>query len=84
MKSTKPEAPATKEQIKAYDTKDIIVKRVSYQEERDSENNRVIKRLEKNVNLTKKINETAKAVKVATALEKINQAEKELLNKGVL
>lgn len=84
MKQPSKEVPLTKEIAKKSQRKDIIVKRVSYEEEQNADGDRVIKRKIREVNLTKKINETAKAVKVATALEKINQAEKELLNKGVL
>ena len=84
MKNKTPEKVYTAKELKKQQPKDTIVTRVSYVEERDKDNNRVIKRVERKVNLTKKINETAKTIKVQTALDKINEAEKEMLNKGVV
>lgn len=55
---------------------DIIVNKISFKEERDKDGNLTIKRTKKKVNLTKKINETAKLIKKDIATEKIEEIEK--------
>ncbi len=80
MKKPHKERKAIKEPFKR---QDIIVTRVTYEEEPLNANEKIIRRKEKKVNLTKKINETKKMIKQETALDKIEKAEKEMLNKGV-
>lgn len=76
------EKPIKKEDAPKDVIKDIIVKRISYKQE-EKNNVTTITRQVKTFNVTKKVNETAKALKVATALEKIEELNKQLLNKGV-
>lgn len=66
----------TKEQMGQNAPYDIIVNKISYKEERDKDGNLTIKRTKKKVNLTKKINETAKLIKKDIATEKIEEIEK--------
>lgn len=68
---------------KGYEPKDIIIKRVNTVEEITPEGT-LIKRIEKEVNVTRLVNETKKILKQETAIEKIDNITKELLNKGVL
>lgn len=57
---------------------DIIINRVKYETSYDKDGNRVIKRIKTKVNLTKKINETAKALKTLTAEEKLANIQQTL------
>lgn len=57
---------------------DIIVNRVKYETDYDNNGNRIIKRLLTKVNLTKKINETAKVIKTLSAEEKLANIQQTL------
>lgn len=70
--------------LKDYETKDIIVNRVTWVEESKNPNEIIRKKIEKKVNLTKMINECKKIVKTDTAIEKVQKLQNELINKGVL
>lgn len=72
-----------KDLIKGYEPKDIIVKRVETVEE-ITDDGTFTRRIEKEVNITRLVNETKKMVKQLTAIEKVENVTKELLNKGVL
>lgn len=76
------EKPIKKEDAEKDIIKDIIVKRVSYKQE-EQNNVTTITRQIKTFNVTKKVNETAKALRIATAMEKVEELNKQLLNKGV-
>lgn len=54
---------------------DIIVERVYYETEINENNEEVKKRKSEKINLTKKINETAKLVKIDKASEKLKKIE---------
>ena len=70
--------------LKDYESKDIIVNRVTWVEESKNPNEIIRKKIEKKVNLTKMINECKKVVKADTAIEKVQKLQSELINKGVL
>lgn len=57
---------------------DIIVNRIKYETEYDKDGNKITKRVKTKVNLTKKINETAKVLKTLSAEEKIANIQQTL------
>lgn len=63
---------------KPHEDKDIIIKKVTYTTSYDTEGNEIKKRVITKVNLTKKINETAKVLKTMTAEEKIANIQQTL------
>lgn len=70
------------EYIKEEPIKDIIITKYEIKEDYDEEGNRIIKRIERKVNLTKKINETAKLLKIDTLKDKYEKV-KEIFERGV-
>lgn len=64
--------------------KDVIVKRVQFVNEENAEGDQVIRKREKLVNITKIVNETKKAIKIQTAVQKAAAVQEDLINKGVL
>jgi hypothetical protein len=56
--------------------RDIIVYKVNYEETYNEKNEKITKRIETPFNVTKKVNESAKLIKVFTAQEKIKELEK--------
>lgn len=68
--------------IKEEPIKDIIITKYETKEEYDEEGNRIIKRIERKVNLTRKINETAKLLKIDTLKDKYEKV-KEIFERGV-
>ena len=66
----------TAEEIEAEKPKDIIVTKIATRTTVNSEGDIVIKRVKTRVNLTKKINETKKMIKIDTAQEKLEEIER--------
>lgn len=60
---------------------DIFVTKLEYTEEYDEDGNKITKKHKKKINLTKKINETAKLLKIDTLQDKYNKL-KEIIEKG--
>lgn len=56
--------------------RDIIIRKVSYEETYNEKNEKITKRIETPFNVTKKVNESAKLIKVYTAQEKLKELEK--------
>lgn len=56
--------------------RDIIIYKVSYEETYNEKNEKITKRIETPFNVTKKVNESAKLIKVYTAQEKLKELEK--------
>lgn len=59
-------------------TKDTIVNKVHYESTYDKDGNKITKRVVEKVNITKKVNETAKILKTMTAEEKIASIQQTL------
>ena len=64
--------------------KDIVIKRIQFVNEENAEGDQVIRKREKLVNITKIVNETKKAIKIETAVQKAAAVQEDLINKGVL
>lgn len=70
------------EYINEEPVKDIFITKYEIKEEYTEEGDKIIKRLPKIINLTKKINETAKLIKIDTLKDKYEKV-KEIFEKGV-
>ncbi len=70
------------EYIEEEPIKDIIITKYEIKEDFDEEGNRIIKRIEKKINLTRKINETTKLLKIDTLKDKYEKV-KEIFERGV-
>ncbi len=67
--------------VKEEPIKDIIITKYEIKEDFDEEGNRIIKRIEKKINLNRKINETAKLLKIDTLKDKYEKV-KEIFERG--
>lgn len=56
--------------------RDIIVNKVHYEETYNEKNEKITKRIVTPINLTKKVNESAKLIKTYTAQEKMKELER--------
>lgn len=56
--------------------RDIIINKVGYEETYNEKKEKITKRIETPFNVTKKVNESAKLIKVYTAQEKLKEFEK--------
>lgn len=56
--------------------RDIIINKVSYEETYNEKNEKITKRIETPFNVTKKVNESAKLIKVYTAQDKLKELER--------
>ncbi len=69
--------PMTDEEIKELsEPKDIIVTKHQEQVTYNKDGSKTIKRIPKKINITKKINETAKLIKETTAEQKLKELER--------